>query len=144
MRWPALILAIGAWAAWASYAWIYRGEGDMPPEPLRLAMRGVYAVDQWCAILAVLGFGARHLTRGGPVLTWLTLAVFPFYIVHQTVIVVAGYQLAKLGLNQALEATLLITITFAACFATYAVVSRVGVLKLVFGLKSNPSPSRSL
>jgi len=135
MRWPALILAIGAWAAWASYAWIYRGEGSMPPEPLRLAMRGVYAVDQWCAILAVLGFGARHLTRGGPVLTWLTLAVFPFYIVHQTVIVVAGYQLAKLGLNQALEATLLIAITFAACFATSAVVSRVGVLRPVFGLK---------
>ena len=144
MRWPALILAIGAWAAWASYAWIYRGEGSMPPEPLRLAMRGVYAVDQWCAILAVLGFGAKHLTRGGPVLTWLTLAVFPFYIVHQTVIVVAGYQLAKLGLNQALEAALLIAITFAACFATYAAVSRVGVLRLVFGLKSNPSPSRSL
>ena len=54
---------------------------------------------------------------------------------HQTVIVIAGHHLAKLGLNQALEATLLIAITFAACFATYAVVSRVAVLRLVFGLK---------
>ncbi len=135
VRWPALILAIGAWAAWASYTWAYRGDGAAPPELLKLAMRGVYAVDQWCAILAALGFGAKHLTRGGPVLTWLTLAVFPFYIVHQTVIVVAGHHLAKLGLNQALEAALLIAITFAACFATYAVVSRVGALRMVFGLK---------
>ncbi len=143
LRWPALILAIVAWAAWASYAWMYRSEGAVPPELLKLVMRGVYAVDQWCAILAVLGFGAKHLTRGGPRLTFLTLAVFPFYIVHQTVIVVAGYHLARLGLNQALEAALLIAITFAACFATYAVVSRVAALRLVFGLKSNPSPSRS-
>ena len=142
MRWPALILAVGAWAAWATYAWVYRGEGAVPPEALKLAMRGVYAVDQWCAILAVLGFGARHLTRGGPTLTWLTLAVFPFYIVHQTVIVVAGYHLAKLGLNQAVEAALLIAITFATCFATYAVVSRVALLRLVFGLKMGLSPWR--
>ncbi len=143
MRWPALVLAVGAWAVFATYAWAYRGEDAVPPELLKLAMRGVYAVDQWCAILAVLGFGAKHLTRGGPVLTWLTLAVFPFYIVHQTVIVVAGHHLARLGLNQALEATLLIAITFAACFATYAVVSRVGALRVVFGLKSNSSPSRA-
>ncbi len=28
-----------------------------------------FVIDQWCAIAAVLGFGARHPTRGGPVLT---------------------------------------------------------------------------
>ncbi|ATQ43398.1 acyltransferase family protein [Caulobacter mirabilis] len=134
LRWPALALAVGAWAAWATYAWIYR-DGAAPPEALRQTMRVVYATDQWCAILAVLGFGARHLTRGGPALTYLTLAVFPFYIVHQTVIVVAAYHLSKLGLNQALEGALVIALTFAACFATYEIVRRVAVLRPLFGLK---------
>ncbi|HYE45250.1 MAG TPA: acyltransferase, partial [Caulobacter sp.] len=136
---PALGLALLSWAAWATYAWTWRADGAVPPEPLRLAMRGVYAIDQWCAITAVLGFGARHITRGGPVLTWLTLAVFPFYIVHQTIIVVAGHHLAKLGLPQGFEALILIGITAAGCLATNEIVRRVGVLRPLFGLKPQPA-----
>lgn len=135
LRWPALAIAILAWSAFAAYAWRYRADDAMPPEALRLVMRFVYALDQWCAIAAILGFGARHLTRGGPVLGYLTLGVFPFYIVHQTVIVVAGHHLARLGLNQALEAAILIGVTFAACFATYEIVRRVNWLRPLFGLK---------
>ncbi|MBP7703794.1 MAG: acyltransferase family protein [Caulobacter sp.] len=144
LRWPALILAVCAWAAFATYAWIWRADGATPPEALRQTMRVVYAVDQWCAILAILGFGARHLNRGGPVLGYLTLGVFSFYIVHQTVIVVAAYNLSRLGLNQGVEAGLVIGLTFAACFATYEVVRRVPILRPLFGLKyaSPPSPLR--
>ncbi|MBI1406000.1 MAG: acyltransferase family protein [Caulobacter sp.] len=135
IRWPALALAVLGWVGWASYAWIWRADGAVPPEALRLTMRAVYAVDQWGAIAAVLGFGARHLTRGGPVLTWLTLAVFPFYIVHQTIIVVAGHYLAKLGLWQPLEGAILIATTVAGCLLTYVIVSRIGFLRPLFGLK---------
>ncbi len=135
LRWPALTLALVAWAAFAAYAWQYRADDAHPPEALRQLMRVVYAVDQWCAIAAILGFGGKHLTRGGPVLTYLTLGVFPFYIVHQTVIIVVGHHLARVGLNQALEAAILIATTFAACFLTYEVVRRVPILRPLFGLK---------
>ncbi len=135
LRWPALTLALVAWAVFAAYAWQYRADDANPPEALRQLMRVVYSVDQWCAIAAILGFGARHLTRGGPVLTYLTLGVFPFYIVHQTVIIVVGHHLAKAGLNQALEAAILIATTFAACFLTYEIVRRIPLLRPLFGLK---------
>lgn len=135
LRWPALLLAVAAWAAWAGYNWTFRADDAVPPEALKQVMRCVYALDQWCAIVAVLGFGARHITRGGPALRYLTLGVFPFYIVHQTVIVVAGHSLARLGLNQALEAAILIATTFAACFLTYEIVRRVPILRPLFGLK---------
>lgn len=135
LRWPALMLAIAAWAAWAGYNWIFRAEDAVAPEALKQVMRCVYALDQWGAIVAVLGFGARHITRGGPALRYLTLGVFPFYIVHQTVIVVAGHYLARLGLNQALEAAILIATTFAACFLTYEIVRRVPILRPLFGLR---------
>jgi hypothetical protein len=98
-------------------------------------MNLVFSVDQWCAIVAILGFGARHLNRGGPVLTWLTLSVFPFYIIHQTVIVVAGHSLAKVGLPQGVEALALIGVTVAGCLATNEVVRRVWFLRPLFGLK---------
>lgn len=142
LRWPALALALASWAAWATYAWMWRGDDVVPPEALRQAMRVVYAVNQWAAIAAVLGFGARHITRGGPVLTWLTLAVFPFYIVHQTIIVVAGHHLAKLGLPQGLEALVLIGVTAAGCLATYLLVSRIALLRPLFGLKAQPASAK--
>ncbi|MDG2527316.1 acyltransferase family protein [Caulobacter endophyticus] len=141
MRWPAVILALAAYAAFATYAWIYR-QGD-PAQALRLAMRGVYAVDQWCAIAAILGFGAKHLNRGGPVLRYLTLGVFPFYIVHQTVTVVLARHLAKAGLPQGLEALILVAGTFGACFATYEIVRRIPGVRMLFGLRAQPAVEAS-
>ncbi len=111
LRWTALVLAVGGYALSA------------------------YPVQQWCAVAAALGFGAKHLNRGGPVLEYLTLAVFPFYIVHQTIIVLAAPQLVKLGLHQGLEAAILILATFAGCFIIYEAVRRIGWLRPWFGLK---------
>lgn len=136
LRRPALILALGAWAGWAAYAWTYRDSGT-PPEALRAAMRLVYALDQWAFIAAVLGYGARYLNRGGPWLRYLTGGVFCFYIVHQTITVVAAYHLSKLGLPQGLEAGLLIAVTFGGCWAAYEVARRLGPLGLVLGVKRN-------
>lgn len=139
-RWVSLALAIACWAAWASYAWIYRADDANPPEALRIFMRCVYATDQWCAIAAILGFGAKHLSsKGGPVLRYLTLGVFPFYIVHQTLIVVMAHNLAKLGLPQALEGAILVAATFAGCFATYEIVRRIPGVRALFGLKAQPA-----
>ena len=134
-RWPALALAATAYVGWATYAFVYRGDTPIPPEWMRLVMRFVYATDTWCSIAAVLGFGAKHLNRGGPALRYLTVGVFPFYLVHQTLIVVAAHYLAKLGLPQPLEALILIVFTFAGCFATYELVRRIPGVRLLFGLK---------
>lgn len=135
LRWPALILALAAWAAWAGYAWEYRAEDAMPADALRRFMRVVYAADQWAFIVAILGFGARHLNRGGPVLRYLTVGVFPFYIVHQTVIVVVGHHLAQLRLPLAAEAGVLIAATFAACFLAYELARRMGWAGLLLGVR---------
>lgn len=135
LRWPALILAVAAWAAWAGYAWEYRAEDALPPEALRRVMRVVYAADQWAFIAAILGFGARHLTRGGPVLRYLTIGVFPFYIAHQTILVVAGHHLAKLGLPLGAEVVVLLTVTALGCWLTYEIARRIGWFGLLLGVK---------
>lgn len=139
VRWPALVLALAAWSGWASYVWIYRADDAVPPQQLISVMRFVFAADTWCAIVAILGFGAKHLTKGGPVLRYLTLGVFPFYLVHQTLTVVMAHHLAKLGLPQALEGAILVAGTFAGCFATYEIVRRIPYVRILFGLKGQPS-----
>lgn len=139
VRWPALALAVAAWAGWAVFVWTYRHDAPTPSPQLKLAMRFVFATDTWCAIVAILGFGAKHLTRGGPALRYLTLGVFPFYLVHQTLIVVMAHHLAKLGLPQGVEGAILVAGTFAGCFATYEVVRRIPGVRILFGLKAQPA-----
>ena len=52
-------------------------------------------------------------------LRYLTQAVFPLYILHQTVIVVLAHNLKPLGLAPGLEGPLLIAATFALCLLAY-------------------------
>ena len=134
LRWPALLLALGAWAY---IAWYFTGysDGATPPDVLRYLQRVVWALQQWCAIVAVLGF-ARHLRPvDSPALRYLSEAVFPVYILHQTLIIMIAWQLRPLGLAPALEGPVLVLGTLAGCFAGYELVRRIPLLRPLFGLK---------
>lgn len=144
IRRPALVIFLAAYAAYAAYAWTYRADGAVPPEALRLVMRLVFAIDQWTAIVAVLGYGALHLNRDSRLLRTLTEAVFPFYILHQTIIIVAGHQLKALSLPALAEGALLIAITAAACWLGYDIVRRVGFLRPLFGLGRRATRAREM
>ena len=135
LRWPALFVALLSWAGWATYTWVHRASGPIPPAAQSQAIGVIYAANQWASIAAILGFGARRLNHGGPVLRYLTTGVFPFYIAHQTVIVVAGHNLAALGLPFGVEATLLIVMTALGSLATYEVARRIGWFGLLLGVR---------
>ena len=140
-QWRFVALA-GAVAAYAVFTWcdlvVYPGETEPPPVPLAL-LRGLYAAQQWLWIAAFLGFGHRHVRQGGRVLEYLTQGVFPFYIVHQTIIVVSEYWLKPLGLTAPQEGATLVVVTAAGCVASYEIVRRVGWLRPLFGLKARPT-----
>ena len=129
LRWPALLLALTAW-----------GVLTLAPSPASLpaaALRSIAALTQWLPIVAALGFARRHLHgRDGPLLRHLGNAVFPCYILHQTITVVAGHHLARLGWPQPLEAGLLVALTLGGSWAGYLVIRRLRVLRPWFGLAS--------
>jgi hypothetical protein len=87
--------------------------------------------------VALLGFARRHWNRDSPLRRYLTEAIFPFYILHQTAIVVIAYHLDKLSLPLALEVALVIAGTAAVCWGGFEVVRRIGVLRPMFGLKGS-------
>ena len=124
------------YGAWTTYATIYQADDANPGEVLRNVMRVVHEVNAWTAMAAIFGFARLWLTRDSPARRYLTDAIFPLYIMHQTIIVVAGHHLAQLDLPLEIEGPTLIAITFAGCFATYEIVRRIGFLRPWFGLKS--------
>jgi len=137
-RWPALAAALGAWLY---IAWYFGHYTDgTPPEPLRWLQRLLWAVQQWAAIVAILGFGRRFAPGDSPARRWLTEAVFPVYILHQTLIVVLAVWMRRFDLVPWIEGPLLVAATFALCFAGYGIIRRVGWLRPLFGLKYSRSP----
>lgn len=131
-RWAALALALVAWATIAVGTNAPAGAA-MPRGQLAL-MRVAYATIQWSAIVAAVGFAHRHLNRDHRWRAMLAEAVFPVYIVHQTLIIVFAMALAPLRLTAAIEGPLLVAATFAASFAVYRLVRRVRWLRAAFGL----------
>jgi glucans biosynthesis protein C len=141
LRWPALLLALGAWVFIAWYFGTYRDAP--PPEALRYLQRALWAVQQWCAILAVLGFARRLRPVDSPALRYLSQAVFPIYILHQTLIIAIAWQLRPLGLAPMVEGPVLVLGTLACCFVGYELVRRVALLRPLFGLKRERREAQS-
>lgn len=123
----ALILTLSP--AWYFWDWV----AERPVE-LWLARTGrvLYA---WTMILMLLGLARRYLTGDGPIRRYLTDAVFPVYILHQTITVSAGYILTRMGLGVWTEFVLVTVITALGAFAGYEIIRRIKPLRPVFGLK---------
>ena len=125
-------LAAGGYAAIVALDLTIPGEsGDLELLVARLAR----SIQAWGAVIALLGFARLRLHKDGPARRYLTDAIFPFYIAHQTIIVLAGHALRPLGLGAATEFALIAAATVAGCFATYEVGKRIGWLRPLLGLK---------
>jgi glucan biosynthesis protein C len=134
-RWPALALALGGWAALMIYYAIPEAlAASAQVRAWRPVLRAVYALMQWSAIAAVCGFGHRHLQFDSPARRYLTQAVFPVYIVHQTLIVAMAHALKPVRLPPLLEGLVLVLLTLAISFAVVELVRRVALLRPLFGL----------
>ncbi len=135
-RWTALAIALVSWAVLITY-FNAHPDGVDPPEWLRTIMRGVRELDAWCAIVAAIGFAHKHLRNAdGPLRRLLTVAIFPFYLIHQTIIVVAGHYLDDLQLPLAIEAPVLIGTTVIGCWLFFELGRRVPILRVWIGLPS--------
>jgi len=133
-RWISLGLSILAWGFLSAYLSAYPDDASPPPLQLIVFARGIYATVQWLAIAAVVGFAYRHLQFDSPARRYLTTAIFPVYILHQTVIVVLAHSLQSAHLYAPIEALLMVLVTLATCFLGYEVIRRVRFLRPLFGL----------
>jgi glucan biosynthesis protein C len=139
--WP-----VGALIALAGYAAVLGIELDwisFASRGARLNSYGVaHAMQQWGAIVALIGVAERWWNRDRPIRATLTEAVFPFYIIHQTVIVVVAYWLLGAGLPGWAEFLILVGATVAGCLAFYFGGRAIPLLRPLIGLRRRAAPKR--
>lgn len=97
----------------------------------------VRSFNAWFWILAFLGLGSRFLNFNNELLQYAREAVLPFYILHQTVIVIIGYAIADWTASVMLKYLTLSTLSFLVIIATYdLLIKRVNILRFLFGMKT--------
>jgi len=95
----------------------------------------IYSFDRVLWLLAVIGFAHALLNFDSAKLSYLNQAVYPYYIIHQTVIIVCGYELSQFQLGGFIEPIVLTLLTFFICAIAFEIIRRVGFLRPLFGLK---------
>ena len=121
--------ALGAWVPSADYLQV------MPLPAWRGLVRIIQSLYWWTALLSLLAWGFHALNRPLPGLAYATEAVYPWYILHQSLIVLAAYWLIPLGLGPVWEPLLVLAITVAGCGLIHEyLIRRTPWLRPLFGL----------
>jgi glucans biosynthesis protein C len=123
VRWIALTIAIACWGIFAFAS---------TQKPIRYLIVSIF---HWCAICAAFGFAKQLFNRDFRFRAILTEAVFPIYVLHQTIIIVASQWLLPFRLPPAIEGPLLVAATFAVSFALFALIKKSSTLRPWFGIR---------
>ena len=95
-------------------------------------------LNTWLWITTVLGWGHYWLNKPRKWLPYAAEAVYSWYILHQTIIVVIGFNLSRLQLGPVFEPMLVLLTTISGCLLLHEfVIRRSRFLRPFFGLKSN-------
>jgi hypothetical protein len=96
----------------------------------------IRSFNSWFWLVAILGFGSKYLNFENEVLKYAREAVLPFYILHQTVIVIIGFYIANWETSVMVKYLTLSTLSFTMIMAIYELlIKRVNVLRFLFGMK---------
>ncbi len=97
-------------------------------------------VSSWAWLMAILGFGIRHLSFDHPLLKPLNEGVMPFFILHQTVILCMGYFLMPMTIHDFFKWLIIFIGSFVIIIVSYIVViQKFDIVRFLFGMKTSRS-----
>ena len=97
----------------------------------------IKVLNVWSWILTIFGFASKFLNQPSKTLTYCNTAVYPFYILHQTITITIGYYLMDSPMHIMSKFLLMTTGTFGGALLCYELlIKRIKVLRVVFGLKN--------
>ncbi len=94
------------------------------------------AIESNCWIFAVFGFGYTYLNKTSPLLSYLSQAAYPVYIIHMFVLYLGAKLILPLGIPPMMQFIGITMFTAVGCYVIYElIIKRIGFLRPLFGLK---------
>jgi len=90
----------------------------------------------WSCVLTFIGFAGKYLNTNTSFLKYANEAVLPFYILHQTVLLVIGFFIVQWNIPDPVKWLIIAVFSFGTIIALYEVaIRRANVLRVLFGMK---------
>lgn len=90
----------------------------------------------WSCSIAVLGYSKRYLSKDSKWRKLLNEGIYPFYLLHQPVIIVVGYFLKSLEMTIVLKMMLVTTVSCLISISIYwFLIKPSNFLRIIFGMK---------
>lgn len=121
---------------------VFEVSGREMPTPILILSNIADTTMAWAMIPVALYVADRFLNRNSPWRQTLAEAVFPAYLVHQTVIVVLGWYLLRFNLPNIETFTLIAAAVVASSAFAYWLARRIGPAGTLLGV-ANPQPSKT-
>lgn len=92
---------------------------------------------KWSWITFLIGFAKKYLSFTNRALKYCNGIVYPFFILHQSIIIMLGFYVIDWGLSGTSEFLIIVTGTFLSCWLlTEGVIKRNNMLRVLFGLNT--------
>ena len=101
-----------------------------------VALLTLRAVVEWSALIAVIGYAGVYLNRPSRILRYGGDRVYPFYIWHQTVIVVVAYFIVGWAAGPLVKFTVISLISLGVTVALCEAVGLTLITRRLFGVRS--------
>jgi hypothetical protein len=138
-RWISLLLGAGLSAVYL-FQLFSSSRLDLPAGITGWIYTLISFFSAWCWLLAILGFGMRHLVFERPWLGSVNEGVMPFYILHQPVLLCIGYFVITWQIHAAAKWMIVFIGSFIVIIALYMLfIRKFEFMRFLFGMKTTSS-----
>ena len=90
----------------------------------------------WFWVITVIAYGQHYLNRPHPWLSKINAGLYPFYILHQTVIIVIGYYICQMSWSIGVKFWSVSLLTLISCVSFYTLcIVPFNIMRILFGVK---------
>jgi peptidoglycan/LPS O-acetylase OafA/YrhL len=101
----------------------------------------IWSISSWSAVVFMLSIGARCMNLSNKVLAYSNEAVLPFYLFHQTIILIVGFFIIRWNRSILSKLLIITAISFPLILALYELlVWRFNVIRFFFGMRPRERP----
>lgn len=105
----------------------------------------LFPLNSWLWLLAAVGYGKKYLNKNHRILAYANRGIYPFYILHQTVIVAIGYYIVNLEESIFLKYLFVSVLSFVLTVAIYDfTIKPFKLMRFLFGVKENKVQAKQL
>jgi hypothetical protein len=96
----------------------------------------LWSIASWSWIAFILSLGAKYLNFNHKILAYANEAVMPFYLLHQTLILIVGWYIIPLDIPALLKYLLISTSSFVLIITVYEIfIKRINPIRFLFGMR---------